>query len=119
MCLEDMSVDRINVIFMNNVIGYFLCCCEVVKWMFMCYGGVGGVIVNVLFGVVCMGFFNEYIDYVVLKGVIDILIKGLFVEVVVEKIRVNCVCLGLIYIDMYVDGGELECVERLKSKILM
>lgn len=109
--VESLSVECINCVLVINVIGYFFCCCEVVKCMLYWYGGKGGVIVNVLLVVLCFGVLGEYVDYVVLKGVVDILIIGLVLEVVVQGIWVNGVCLGLIYIEMYVFGGELGCVD--------
>lgn len=66
-----------------------------------------------------MGGFGEYVDYVVFKGVIDVFIIGLVKEVVVEGICVNVVCFGLIYIDIYVSGGEVGCVDWFKDVVFM
>lgn len=115
--LEDMTAQRINAIFENNVTSYFLCCREAVKRMSTRHGGLGGVIVNVSSGASRSGSPNEYIDYAASKGAIDTLTKGLSLEVADEGIRVNCVRPGLIHTDMHVDGGEPERIERLKTII--
>ena len=115
--LEEMTAERINSIFVNNVTSYFLCCREAVKRMSHRHGGKGGVIVNVSSGAARSGSPNEYIDYAASKGAIDTLTKGLSLEVAAEGIRVNCVRPGLIHTDMHAAGGEPERVERLKSKI--
>lgn len=115
--LVDMSAERINAIFANNVTSYFLCCREAVKRMSTRDGGKGGVIVNVSSTASRSGSPNEYIDYAACKGAIDTLTKGLSLEVASEGIRVNCVRPGLIYTNMHADGGEPERVERLKHAI--
>jgi NAD(P)-dependent dehydrogenase (short-subunit alcohol dehydrogenase family) len=115
--LEDMSAERINAIFTNNVTSYFLCCREAVKRMSTRYQGMGGVIVNVSSGASRSGSPNEYIDYAASKGAIDTLTKGLSLEVAAEGIRVNCVRPGLIHTEMHADGGEPKRVERLKDSI--
>lgn len=115
--LEDLTAERINTIFTNNVTSYFLCCREAVKRMSTRHGGSGGVIVNVSSGAARSGSPNEYIDYAASKGAIDTLTKGLSLEVAAEGIRVNCVRPGLIHTEMHADGGEPERVERLKSMI--
>lgn len=115
--LEDMTAERINTIFSNNVTSYFLCSREAIKRMSTRHGGKGGVIVNVSSGASRSGSPNEYIDYAASKGAIDTLTKGLSLEVASEGIRVNCVRPGLIHTEMHADGGEPERVERLKSII--
>lgn len=115
--LVDMSAERINSIFLNNVTSYFLCCREAVKRMSTHRGGLGGVIVNVSSGASRSGSPGEYIDYAASKGAIDTLTKGLALEVASEGIRVNCVRPGLIHTDIHADGGEPERVERLKDVI--
>lgn len=119
MRLDEMSAERINEIFLNNVTSYFLCCKEAVKRMSTQYGGVGGVIVNVSSGAARSGSPNEYIDYAASKGAIDTLTKGLSLEVAAEGIRVNCVRPGLIHTDMHTDGGEPERISRLQNFIPM
>lgn len=48
-----------------------------------------------------------------LKGVMDLFIKGFLLEFVVKNICVNSVWFGFIKIDIYVDGGEFGRVEWL------
>lgn len=119
MRLDEMTAERINDIFLNNVTSYFLCSKEAVKRMSTRYGGAGGVIVNVSSGAARSGSPNEYIDYAASKGAIDTLTKGLSLEVAAEGIRVNCVRPGLIYTDMHADGGEPERINRLQNFIPM
>lgn len=64
-----------------------------------------------MFIVFCIGVFFEYVDYVMLKGVMDLFIKGFLLEFVVKNICVNSVWFGFIKIDIYVDGGEFGRVE--------
>lgn len=115
--LEDMTAERINAIFSNNVTSYFLCCKEAVRRMSTKHNGKGGVIINVSSGAARSGSPNEYIDYAASKGAIDTLTKGLSLEVAQEGIRVNCVRPGLIHTNMHADGGEPERIERLKHII--
>ncbi len=117
--LEDLTAERINKTFVNNVTSYFLCCREAVMRMSTVRGGLGGSIINVSSGASCSGSPNEYVDYAASKGAIDTLTKGLSLEVAAENIRVNCVRPGLIYTEMHAEGGEPNRVDRLSSKIPM
>lgn len=107
-----MTAERINSSQSINVIGYFLCCREAVKLMSTRHNGLVDVIVNVSSGAARSGSPNEYIDYVVSKGVIDTLTKGLSLEVAAEGIRVNCVRPGLIYTN-YIKFVILLCIGKI------
>lgn len=54
--VDEMSWEWFNWMFQINVIGLFLCVCEVVKWMLIKYGGFGGFIVNFGLVVFKLGF---------------------------------------------------------------
>ncbi len=119
MRLETMDAARLERIFKNNVISYFLCAREAVRRMSTAKGGKGGAIVNVSSRAACSGSPNEYIDYAASKGAVDTLTKGLSLEVAQEGIRVNGVRPGLIYTDLHASGGEPNRVKRLETHIPM
>ena len=119
MRLDKMGSERLNKIFSNNVISYFLCSREAVKRMSTKYGGNGGTIVNVSSAASRIGSPNEYIDYAASKGAIDTLTKGLSLEVANEGIRVNCVRPGFIDTEMHTDGGDQNRIENVKNIIPM
>ena len=56
-------------------------------------------------------------DYAASKGAIDVLTRGLSLEVAAQGIRVNGVRPGFIYTDMHADGGEPGRVDRIKGNI--
>jgi NAD(P)-dependent dehydrogenase (short-subunit alcohol dehydrogenase family) len=97
MRLDQMSMARLNKIFMTNITGSFLCAREAVRRMSTLHGGVGGAIVNVSSAASRLGAAGEYIDYAASKGAIDTLTIGLAKEVAGEQIRVNCVRPGFRY----------------------
>jgi len=108
----EMSAERINKTLTTNVTGYFLCCREAVRRMTR-----GGAIVNVSSAAARLGAAGEYVDYAASKGAIDVLTRGLSLEVAAQGIRVNGVRPGFIYTEMHADGGEADRVERVKSQI--
>lgn len=111
MPLLEMDAKRINTILSCNVTGAFLCAREAIKRMDK------GSIVNVSSGASRTGSPNEYLDYAASKGALDTFTIGLAKEVASKGIRVNAVRPGLIYTDMHRDGGEVNRVDRLKSKL--
>ncbi|MCF7516920.1 MULTISPECIES: SDR family oxidoreductase [Pseudoalteromonas] len=111
MPLLEMDAKRINAILSCNVTGAFLCAREAIKRMDK------GSIVNVSSGASRTGSPNEYLDYAASKGALDTFTIGLAKEVASKGIRVNAVRPGLIYTDMHRDGGEMNRVDRLKSKL--
>lgn len=117
--VEAMTADRLNSMFQANITSGFLCCREAVKRMSTRRGGTGGSIVNVSSGAARLGSPNEYVDYAASKAALDILTKGLSLEVAEEGIRVNTVRPGSTYTDMHTDGGEPGRVDRVAPKIPM
>ena len=115
--LEHLTMDRLQRMFSNNIIGPFLCAREAVKRLSTRHGGKGGAIVNVSSIAARSGSPGEYIDYAASKGAIDTLTIGLAKEVAAEGIRVNAVRPGFIYTDIHADGGEPGRVDRLKESI--
>lgn len=108
----EMNAERINKTLTTNVTSYFLCCREAVRRMVP-----GGAIVNVSSAAARLGSAGEYVDYAASKGAIDVLTKGLSLEVAAQGIRVNGVRPGFIHTDMHADGGEPGRVERVKGNI--
>ncbi|MGY3904627.1 SDR family oxidoreductase [Aeromonas lusitana] len=111
----EMSAERINKTLITNVTSYFLCCREAVRRMQAAQ--TGGAIVNVSSAAARLGSAGEYVDYAASKGAIDVLTKGLSLEVAAQGIRVNGVRPGFIYTDMHGDGGEPGRVDRIKGNI--
>ncbi len=108
----EMSAERINQTLTTNVTSCFLCCREAVRRM-----TAGGAIVNVSSAAARLGSPGEYVDYAAAKGAVDVLTRGLSLELAAQGIRVNGVRPGFIYTDMHADGGEPGRVDRIKGNI--
>ncbi|WP_234736755.1 SDR family oxidoreductase [Tellurirhabdus bombi] len=119
MRLEEMSAERLNRLFQNNIVSAFLCAREAVKRMSTKYGGRGGAIVNVSSIAARTGSPGEYVDYAASKGAMDSLTLGLSKEVAEEGIRVNSVRPAFIYTDIHASGGEPDRIERVKDSVPM
>jgi NAD(P)-dependent dehydrogenase (short-subunit alcohol dehydrogenase family) len=90
----EMSAERINQTLTTNVTSCFLCCREAVRRM-----TAGGAIVNVSSAAARLGSPGEYVDYAAAKGAVDVLTRGLSLELAAQGIRVNGVRPGFIYTD--------------------
>ncbi|MEB6641313.1 SDR family oxidoreductase [Aeromonas caviae] len=108
----EMSAERINQTLTTNVTSCFLCCREAVRRM-----TAGGAIVNVSSAAARLGSPGEYVDYAAAKGAVDVLTRGLSLELAAQGIRVNGVRPGFIYTEMHADGGEPDRVDRIKGAI--
>ncbi len=117
--VDDMSAARIERMFRINSIGPMLCCGQAVRRMSTFHGGVGGVIVNVSSAAARLGSPNQYVDYAASKAAIDIMTKGLALEVSEEGIRVNAVRPGIIATDLHASGGAPDRVAQLRSTLPM
>lgn len=119
MRVENMDFERLQRLFVSNIISYFLCSKEAIKRMSTKHGGSGGAIVNVSSGAARTGSAGEYVDYAASKGAIDTFTIGLSKEIAEEGIRVNCVRPASIYTEIHASGGEPNRLERIKHTIPM
>lgn len=119
MRVEDMDAERLQRVFNNNVLSYFLCTKEAIRRMSTKYGGAGGAIVNVSSIAARMGAPGEYVDYAASKGAIDTFTTGVAKEVAADGIRINGVRPGVIYTDIHASGGEPGRVDRIKATVPM
>ena len=108
----DISVERFQKVMDCNVLSCFLCCKAFINQI-----ETDGAIVNVSSAATKSGSPFEYIDYAASKGAMDVMTKGLSLELAERNIRVNCVRPGFIHTSIHADGGEPERVERLAPKI--
>lgn len=119
MCLESMTLPRLQKVFSTNVFSAFLCSKEAIRRMSTKRAGKGGAIVNVSSVASRLGSPGEYIDYAATKGAIDTLTIGLAKELADAGIRVNAVRPGFIDTDIHASGGEIDRIERVKDHIPM
>ncbi len=117
--VEGMSAARLQRMFAINLTGSFLCAREAVLRMSTVRGGLGGAIVNVSSAAARIASPNQYVDYAAAKAGIDILTKGLALEVAAEGVRVNAVRPGIIDTDIHASGGEPDRVRRLREMVPM
>ncbi len=104
--VENFSAERIERMMRVNVTGAFLCAREAVRRMSTAHGGKGGVIVNVSSVAARLASPNMYVDYAASKAAVDILTRGLAVEVAGDGIRVAAVRPGIIDTEIHADSGE-------------
>jgi len=115
--LVDVSSVRLENLFSTNVYGAVYCSQEALKLMGSSYGHTGGSIVNVSSVASKLGAPNEYINYAMTKGALDVLTIGLSKEFASENIRFNAVRPGFIETEMHADGGEPERVQRIAPQL--
>ncbi len=79
--------------------------------------GRGGVIVNVTSGAATIGSPGEYVHYAAAKAGLDLLTRGLGLEVADRGIRVVAVAPGLIETELHATTGDPGRVERMAPQI--
>lgn len=79
--------------------------------------GSGGVIVNITSGAATLGSPGEYVHYAAAKAGLDLVTRGLGLEVAERGIRVVAVAPGLIATDLHATTGDPERVERMAPQI--
>lgn len=79
--------------------------------------GRGGVIVNVTSGAATIGSPGEYVHYAAAKAGLDLLTRGLGLEVADRGIRVVAVAPGLVETDLHATTGDPGRVDRMAPQI--
>ena len=62
---------------------------------------------------------NDWVDYAASKGALNVLTRGLALEVIREGVRVNAVAAGLTDTDSHARAGDAERVDRLSERVPM
>ena len=117
--VEDMTAERLGVMFATNLTSAFLCAGEAVRRMGTHHGGKGGVIVNMSSKAATLCSANQYVDYAASKAGIDVLTKGLSDEVAGHGIRVVGLRPGIIDTPIHGRGGEPDRADRLGPTVPM
>ncbi|HVK28629.1 MAG TPA: SDR family oxidoreductase [Nocardioides sp.] len=79
--------------------------------------GRGGVIVNVTSGAATIGSPGEYVHYAAAKAGLDLLTRGLGLELADRGIRVVAVAPGLVETDLHATTGDPGRVDRMAPQI--
>ena len=98
--VEAMGAERLQRMFLTNVLGPFLCAREAIKRMSTKHGGKGGAIVNVSSVAARLGSPGEWVDYAASKGALETLTLALAPEFGRRGITVNSVLPGVTETDM-------------------
>ena len=83
------------------------------------FGGKGGVIVNISSVLAKFGAPGEYVHYAATKGAVEVMTKGLALEVAQQGIRVNADRPGLTETDMFANSSDADRIARVAPNIPM
>jgi NAD(P)-dependent dehydrogenase (short-subunit alcohol dehydrogenase family) len=87
--IEDITPEKMQLMFSVNVFGSFYCAREAVMRMSTKHGGAGGAIVNLSSAGAKRGGAGRTLDYAAAKGAIDVFTLGLARELAEVGVRVN------------------------------
>ncbi len=117
--VDEMTAERLNLLFQTNITNYFLCAKEAIKRMSTKYGGKGGCIINVASAASRTGSAGTYVDYAASKAALDTFTYGLAQELATEGVRVNAVRPGFIDTDIHKDTGLANRAEAVAKTVPM
>lgn len=117
--VEEMTPDRLSMIFNVNVVGAFLVARHSVLRMSTKHGHQGGAIVNMSSAAARLASANTYVDYAASKAAIDTLTTGLAQEVANDGIRVNAIRPGVIETEIHAKGGDPDRAQRIAHMVPM
>lgn len=116
MPLAEMSGDRLKRMFEVNTLGAYLCAREAARMLPISKGGKGGSIVVMSSMAARLGSPFSFVDYAGSKAALDMLTKGLALELASDGVRVNAVRPGLIDTEIHTDCGFPDRAEKLGSQ---
>ncbi len=114
-----MSYARLKRMFDINTIGPFMCAKQAAIHMAYCYGGAGGVIVNISSVAANLGAAERAVDYAASKGAIDVLTKGLGDEIAADHVRVVEVRPGVIDTGIHAKENASSRFKNLSNSLPM
>lgn len=117
--IDEISPERLQQMFAVNLTGAFLVAGQAVTRMSTAKGGHGGGIVNMSSAAARLAAPGNYVDYAASKAAIDLMTKGLALEVAAEGIRVNAIRPGLIETPIHGKGGDPERAQKLAHTVPM
>lgn len=119
MALADMSGDRLKRMFEINTLGAYLCAREAARMLPISKGGNGGSIVVMSSMAAKLGSPFNFVDYAGSKAALDMLTKGLALELAGDGVKVNAVRPGLIDTEIHTDCGFPDRAEKVGSQTPM
>lgn len=103
-------------IFAVNTVGVLIACREAVKRMSTKFGGTGGSIVNISSIGALTGSPGRFTHYAGSKAAVDVITKGLAVEVARDGIRINAIRPGMIDTPIHAKAGQADRVKEMGAK---
>ena len=99
-----------------NTVGVLIACREAIKRMSLKHGGKGGNIVNISSIGALTGSPGRFVHYAGSKAAVDIITKGLAVEVARDGIRINAIRPGMIDTPIHAKAGQAERVKEFAAQ---
>ncbi|NYJ03546.1 NAD(P)-dependent dehydrogenase (short-subunit alcohol dehydrogenase family) [Nocardioides thalensis] len=104
--LADTPPDEVRRVIELNLTAPVLVAQAAVRALSTDAGGAGGVIVNITSGAATLGSPGEYVHYAAAKAGLDLMTKGLGIEVGRQGVRVVAVAPGLVDTDLHAATGD-------------